>query len=63
LERYNEAVRDYSKAHQIDPNLQADQKAEKIVGFVTHAATLIATKGKLKSQKLTQMVKTVPSTL
>jgi tetratricopeptide (TPR) repeat protein len=24
LERYNEAVRDYYKAHQIDPNLQAD---------------------------------------
>lgn len=49
LERYNEAVRDYSKAHQIDPNLQADKKAEKIVDFVIHAATLIATKGKIKS--------------
>ena len=24
LERYNEAVRDYLKANQIDPNLQAD---------------------------------------
>ncbi len=49
LERYNEAVRDYGKAHQIDPNLQADKKAEKIVDFVIHAATLIATKGKIKS--------------
>ncbi len=49
LERYNEAFRDYTKAHQIDPNLQADKKAEKIVDFVIHAATLIATKGKIKS--------------
>lgn len=64
LERYNEAVRDYSKAHQIDPNLQADKKAEKIVEFVVHTSNLVANnKGKVKSQKLTQMVKTIPSTL
>jgi hypothetical protein len=63
LERYNEAVRDYLKAHQIDPNLQADQKAEKVVDFVVQAATLIQTKGKIKSKKLTSMVKTVPSSL
>ena len=63
LERYNEAVRDYRKAHQIDPNLQADKKAEKIIDFVINATTLIQSKGKIKSQKLTLMVKTVPSTL
>lgn len=34
LERYNEAVRDYLRAHSIDANLQADQRAEKIVNFV-----------------------------
>ena len=60
LERYNEAVRDYMRAHSIDPNLQADQKADKIISFVVNAATLIQSKGKIKSQKLTNMVKTVP---
>lgn len=41
LERYNEAVRDYTKAHAIDTGLQADSKAEKIIGFVTNASNLI----------------------
>jgi len=29
------------KAHSIDANLQADQRAEKIINFVINAATLI----------------------
>ena len=63
LERYNEAVRDYQRAHSIDANLQADQRAEKIVSFVVQASTLIHNKAKLKSTKLTALVKTVPATL
>ena len=51
------------KAHSIDANLQADQRAEKIINFVINAATLIQSKGKIKSKKLTEMVKSVPSTL
>jgi tetratricopeptide (TPR) repeat protein len=60
LERYNEAVRDYLKAHQIDPNLQADQRAQRIINFVVQAYTLINQKGKVKSNKLINMVKSVP---
>lgn len=56
-------MRDYNKAHQIDASLQAEARAERIVNFVINASILIATKGKLKSKKLTDMVKTVPSTL
>ncbi len=63
LERYNEAVRDYQKAHVIDPNLQADSRAEKIVNFVINAFNLIHTKGKVKSNKLINIVKSVPSSL
>ena len=51
------------KAHSIDANLQADQRAEMIINFVINAATLIQSKGKIKSKKLTEMVKSVPSTL
>lgn len=41
LERYNEAVRDYTKAHAIDSGLQADAKADKIINFVINASILI----------------------
>jgi hypothetical protein len=51
------------KAHAIDSNLQADKRAEKIIDFVVQAATLINSKGRMKSKKLTTMVKSVPSTL
>lgn len=34
LERYNEAVSDYNKAHSIDPNLQADKRAGNIINYV-----------------------------
>lgn len=53
-------MRDYLKAHQIDPNLQADQRAQRIINFVVNAYTLINQKGKVKSNKLINMVKSVP---
>ena len=34
LERYQEAGRDYMLAHQIDPSLQGDKKADRIIDFV-----------------------------
>jgi tetratricopeptide (TPR) repeat protein len=37
LERYNEAARDFQMAHQIDPNLGANQKCDAIIGFVAKA--------------------------
>jgi len=63
LERYNECVRDYVKAHQIDPNLHADYKAERVVNFVIQASNMIQSKGKLKQKKITEMVKSVPTSL
>jgi len=41
LERYGEATRDYNIAHQIDPNLQADVRAGKLLDFVVQTTNLI----------------------
>ena len=63
LERYNEAVRDYNIAHKIDPELLAEAKAHKIIDFVARASSLISAKGQMKSKKMTEIVKSVPTTL
>jgi len=44
LERYQEAVRDYTHAHSIDPNLGTEAKATRIVDFVVGTARMIANK-------------------
>ena len=49
-------MRDYLHAHSIDPNLQADLKADRIVNFVIQAYNLIHAKGKLKSKRLAEIV-------
>ena len=41
LERYGEAIRDYNRAHQIDPALQADVRAGKLLDYVVQTASLI----------------------
>lgn len=63
LERYNEAVRDYNLANVIDPNLQADQKSGRIIDYVVKTATLVLSRGSSKSQKMIDMVKTIPNTV
>ena len=60
LERYNEAVADYNTAYKIDPNLDADKKASNVIGFVHRSYNAIVNKGKLKSNRLTAMVKSIP---
>lgn len=60
LERYSEATQNFQAAHQIDPSLQADKRADAIVGFVSRAYNSIANKGKIKSNRLTDMVKSIP---
>ena len=60
LERYNEAVHDFTTAHTIDPHLGGDRKSEKIIGFVSRAYNSIANKGKLKSNRLIDMVRSIP---
>ena len=50
-------------AHSIDANLKADVKADRIIDFVITVYNLISTKGKMKSKKLSEMVKSIPSTI
>lgn len=51
------------KAHAIDPNLGANQRAEGIVGFVSRAYNSITKKGKIKGDKLSGMVRSIPNEL
>ena len=60
LERYNEAMADYQIADKIDPALGGAKKADNIIGFVSRAYNLISNKGKLKSNRLIEMVKSIP---
>jgi len=41
LERYAEAVRDYNTAHSIDPSLNGNFKAGKIIDFVVQTCNLV----------------------
>ena len=41
LERYNEAVKDYQRAHIIDPTLHAETKANQLIDYVVQTAMLI----------------------
>ena len=63
LERYSEAAQNFQAAHQIDPNLGGDKRADAIVGFVSRAYNSIANKGKIKTNRLTDMVKSIPQSL
>lgn len=63
LERYQEAVADYATASQIDPQLNGDAKCNAIIGFVSRAYNSISNKGKLKTNRLVEMVKSIPQTL
>jgi len=48
LERYTDAAFNFQKAHQIDPTLQGDDRANSILNFVSKACNCIKTKGKIK---------------
>ena len=60
LERYSEAVKDFNMADQIDPNLGGETRCNQIIGFVSRAYNSISNKGKLKTNRLTEMVRTIP---
>lgn len=63
LERYSEAATNFQAAHQIDPNLGGDKRADAIVGFVSRAYNSIANRGKIKTNRLSDMVKSIPQSL
>lgn len=47
-------------AHTIDPALGANAKCDSIIGFVSRAYNAINNKGRIKSNKLIDMVKSIP---
>jgi len=47
----------------VDPNLGGDKKSDSIIGFVSRAYNNINNKGKLKSNRLMSMVKSIPQVL
>lgn len=63
LERYSESAADFMKAHAIDPNLGAERRADGIIGFVSRAYNAISNKGKIKTNRLIDMVKSIPTVL
>ena len=60
LERYGEAIADFGKAHKIDPNLDGEKRAEYIIGYVSRVYNAIRSKGKIKTNKLYEMVRSIP---
>lgn len=63
LERYNEAIQDFQIADKIDASLGGSKKADGIIGFVSRAYNAINNKGKLKSNRLIEMVRSIPQTM
>lgn len=63
LEQYSNAIDDYEKAHSIDPNLGAKDKALAIRDFVFNVCKVIKKKGSLKSEKFIALVKSVPKSI
>lgn len=63
LERYNEATSDFQKAHVIDPNLGGESRSDQIIKFVSMAYNAIANKGRLKTNRLNDMVKSIPTSI
>lgn len=70
LEKYKEAVADYTTAHQIDPTLDARAVAENIKSFVLKTAGLINKKvisikpqNDLKPAKIAEIAKSIPRSI
>lgn len=61
LERYNEAMINYSAAANIDPNMDAEAKANRIISFVGQTSQMILKQNDRKNANITAMVKTIPS--
>ena len=51
------------KAHAVDPNLGAERRADGIIGFVSRAYNAISNKGKIKTNRLSDMVRSIPRSL
>ena len=59
LERYTEAILNFEQAHQIDPNLKGNLRAQAILGHVQRTSEKINTKAKIKSKQLATMCKSL----
>lgn len=63
MELYQEACEDFSKAHELDKDMGADQELAGIVERVGTIVGHIRSKGGLKKKEITRMVKRIPMVL
>jgi tetratricopeptide (TPR) repeat protein len=61
LERYAEAIRDYNAAFVIDPSLQSDKLAGRIIDFVCRTFNAVQSRMGSSNKRQTEMVKSIPS--
>lgn len=61
LERYAEAIQNYNGAFVIDPSLQSDKLAGKIIDFVIKTSQTVTSRSGSSQKKHMEMVKTIPT--
>jgi len=63
LERYEEAIQNYNAAFVIDPSLQSDKLAGRIIDFVLKTSNVVSSRSGSTQKKHLDMVKTIPTKL
>jgi len=63
LERYAEAVQNYNAAYVIDPSLQSDKLAGRIIDFVLKTSNVVSSRSGSTQKKHLDMVKSIPTKL
>lgn len=61
LERYGEAIQNYNAAFVIDPSLQSDKLAGRIIDFVLKTSAVVTSRSGSNSKKHLDLVKTIPT--
>lgn len=60
LERYGEAIQNYNSAYVIDPSLQSDKLASKIVDFVIKTHNIVVSRSGSTQKKQMELVNSIP---
>jgi tetratricopeptide (TPR) repeat protein len=63
LEDFDKAIDNYQKADSLDPNLNAKERINRILETVKAIDNVLQTKGKIKSKKLTNIIRSIPCVL
>lgn len=61
MERYAEAIQNYNGAFVIDPSLQSDKNAGRIIDFVVKTSNVVSSRSGSNQKKHLEMVKTIPT--